>query len=67
MKRLQDRRSDVVERAPRENRFEFVVIAGKRARQLLAGSIPREDGEKKITIAQREVLRGKVGKVRDDA
>ena len=56
-----------MERAPRENRFEFVVIAGKRARQLLAGSIPREDGEKKITIAQREVLRRKVEKIPDEA
>jgi len=54
-----------VERAPRENRFEFVVIAGKRARQLLAGSVPRETGEKKITIAQREVLRRKVEKIPD--
>ena len=56
-----------MERAPRENRFEFVVIAGKRARQLLAGALPREDGEKKITIAQREVLRRKVEKVTDEA
>ena len=54
-----------MERAPRENRFEFVVIAGKRARQLLAGSIPRETGEKKITIAQREVLSRKVETVPD--
>lgn len=52
-----------MERAPRSNRFEFVVVAGQRARQLLAGSLPRESGEKKITIAQREVLRHKVSKV----
>ncbi len=55
-----------MERAPRENRFEFVVIAGLRARQLLAGSVPRETGEKKITIAQREVLRHKVEKIPDE-
>jgi DNA-directed RNA polymerase omega subunit len=55
-----------VEKAPRENRFEFVVIAGKRARQLLAGAVPREQGEKKITIAQREVMRRKVQKVASD-
>lgn len=55
-----------MERAPKENRFEFVVLAGQRARQLLAGSIPRESGEKKITIAQREVLRRKVQKVEDE-
>ena len=54
-----------MERTPKENRFEFVVIAGKRARQLLAGAEPRETGEKKITIAQREVLRRKVQKVDD--
>lgn len=56
-----------MQRTPRENRFEFVVVAGKRARQLLAGAEPREDGEKKVTIAQREVLRRKVEKVADEA
>jgi len=54
-----------MEHAPKSNRFEFVVIAGKRARQLLAGSVPRETGEKKITIAQREVLRHKVEKIEE--
>ena len=54
-----------MERSPKENRFEFVVLAGQRARQLLAGSVPRETGEKKITIAQREILRHKVEKVAD--
>ena len=51
---------------PKENRFEFVVIAGKRARQLLAGAVPRETGEKKTTVAHREVLRRKVEKVVDE-
>jgi DNA-directed RNA polymerase subunit K/omega len=55
-----------VERPPKENRFEFVVTAGLRARQLMRGATPRETGEKKITIAQREVLRRKVAKI-DDA
>ena len=55
-----------MEHAPKTNRFEFVVIAGKRARQLLAGSVPRETGEKKITIAQREVLRRKIVKVEEE-
>jgi DNA-directed RNA polymerase omega subunit len=55
-----------MQRAPKENRFEFVVLAGKRARQLLAGALPREDGDKKITIAQREVLRRKVEKIEDE-
>ena len=54
-----------MERTPKENRFEFVVVASKRARQLLAGAEPREKGVKKATIAQREVLRRKVEKVED--
>jgi DNA-directed RNA polymerase omega subunit len=46
------------ERNDKSNRFEFVVTAGARARQLLNGSVPRvEVGEhKKTTIAKREVL-----------
>lgn len=52
-----------MERLPKENRFEFVVVASLRARQLLAGSVPREAGVKKVTIAQREVLRRKVEKI----
>lgn len=52
-----------MERKPKENRFEFVVVASQRARQLLAGALPREAGQKKVTIAQREVLRRKVEKV----
>ena len=52
-----------VPRAPKENRLEFVAIASARARQLLRGAFPREPGEKKTTIAQREVLRRKVEKV----
>jgi DNA-directed RNA polymerase omega subunit len=52
--------------SPKENRFEFVVLASARARQLLRGAAPREDGDKKVTIAQREVLRRKVEKIEDD-
>jgi DNA-directed RNA polymerase subunit K/omega len=55
-----------MQRSPKEKRFEFVVLAGMRARQLLAGAQPREDGEKKVTIAQREVLRRKVEKLEDE-
>ena len=50
-------------RAPKEDRFEFVVLASARAKQLLRGALPREAGEKKATIAQREVLRRKVVKI----
>ena len=52
-----------MEKAPKVNRFEFVVTASQRARQLLRGALPRESGEKKVTIAQREVLRRKVVKI----
>jgi DNA-directed RNA polymerase omega subunit len=51
---------------PKENRFEFVVVASARARQLLRGAVPREDGDKKVTIAQREVLRRKVEKIEEE-
>jgi DNA-directed RNA polymerase omega subunit len=52
--------------SPKENRFEFVVVASARARQLLRGAAPREDGDKKVTIAQREVLRRKVEKIEEE-
>ena len=55
-----------MQRAPKENRFEFVTLASQRARQLLKGAVPREAGEKKVTIAQREVLRRKVQKVDEE-
>ena len=47
------------------NRFEFVVTAGARARQLLAGSTPRVavGDHKKTTVAKREVLTRAVQKV----
>jgi DNA-directed RNA polymerase omega subunit len=52
---------------PKDSRFEFVVLAGQRARQLLRGALPREAGDKTITIAQREVLRRKVEKLEEHA
>ena len=55
-----------MERAPKENRFEFVAMASQRARQVLRGALPRESGEKKVTIAQREVLRRKVEKIEEN-
>jgi DNA-directed RNA polymerase omega subunit len=46
------------------NKFEFVTVAGARARQLLAGCTPKVEGTDKIVkIAQREVREGKVEKV----
>ena len=62
----QTRPEDHVERAPKENRFEFVVLASQRARQLLKGALPREAGNRKIGIAQKEILRRKVVKIDDE-
>jgi len=54
----------VVDRARVTNSFEFVVVAGARARQLMKGAVPRvTDPGKPITVAQREVLEGEVQKV----
>ena len=55
----------MIDRTKLPNSFEFVVTAGARARQLLAGSTPRVAvGEhKKTTVAQQEVLTGVVEKV----
>ena len=55
----------MIDRSKLPNSFEFVVTAGARARQLLAGSTPRVAvGEhKKTTVALTEVLTGAVVKV----
>jgi DNA-directed RNA polymerase subunit K/omega len=46
------------------NAFEFVVVAGARARQLLRGCTPKTTGsEKPARLAQKEVKEGKVEKV----
>jgi len=47
------------------NRFEFVVTAGARARQLLAGSTPRVavGDHKKTTVALEEVATRQVAKI----
>lgn len=48
----------MIDRSKLSNSFEFVVMAGARARQLLAGSTARVAvGEhKKTTVAQQEVI-----------
>lgn len=46
------------------NKFEFVTLAGARAKQLEAGCTPRVDGSQKIArLAMKEVKTGKVQKV----
>jgi DNA-directed RNA polymerase omega subunit len=55
----------VVDRS-RTNAFEFVIVAGARAKQLLRGCTPRtatSTGDKLVKVAQREVREGKVEKV----
>jgi DNA-directed RNA polymerase subunit K/omega len=48
----------MIDRSKLPNSFEFVVMAGARAKQLLAGSTPRVEvaDHKKTTIAQKEVV-----------
>ena len=47
------------------NAFEFVTVAGARARQLLRGCTPKTTGsEKPARLAQKEVEEGKVEKIR---
>ena len=55
----------MIDRSKLTNSFEFVVTAGQRARQLLAGSTPRVTvgDHKKTTIAQREVVTKQVEKL----
>ncbi len=50
----------------RQNAFEFVIVAGARAKQLLRGCTPRTattGTDKLIKIAQREVREGKIEKI----
>ena len=58
----------MIDRSKLPNSFEFVVTAGARARQLLAGSTPRvAAGEhKKTTIAQEEVVTKMVEKIQKE-
>ena len=55
----------MIDRSKLPNSFEFVVTAGARARQLMAGSVPRvPTGEhKKTTIAKEEVITKAVEKI----
>ncbi|HEY1910842.1 MAG TPA: DNA-directed RNA polymerase subunit omega [Vicinamibacterales bacterium] len=54
----------MVQRPHGTNPFEFVVVAGLRAAQLMRGSIPRvERAHKVITTAQLEVAQGLVSRV----
>jgi DNA-directed RNA polymerase subunit K/omega len=53
----------VVHRTDVPNAFEFVIVAGARARQLQRGCTPRTEGSEKVArLAQKEVKEGKVTK-----
>ncbi len=54
----------MIDRTAVPNAFEFVTVAGARARQLLSGCTPRTTGsDKLVKLAQKEVKEGKVEKV----
>ena len=54
----------ISDRSEIRNAFEFVTVAGARARQLLAGCTPRVEGsEKPARLAQKEVKAGAVRKL----
>jgi len=58
----------MINRSKLSNSFEFVVMAGARARQLLAGSTPRVTvgDHKKTTVAQQEVITKAVEKIGEE-
>ena len=46
------------------NKFEFVVLAGARAKQLQRGCVPRVEGsDKTARLAMQEVKTGKVERI----
>lgn len=58
----------VTDRAKITNAFEFVTMSGARARQLLRGCTPRTEGNlKPARLAQKEVMEGKIPRVRTEA
>jgi DNA-directed RNA polymerase omega subunit len=58
----------MIDRSRLSSSFEFVVTAGARARQLLAGSVPRVEAgsHKKTTIAQHEVVTRRIERLGDE-
>lgn len=56
----------MIDRGKLKNSFEFVAVAGARAKQLMRGARPRVAGPVKATkIAQQEVLTGEVKRIED--
>ena len=58
----------MIDRSQLPNAFEFVVTAGARARQLLAGSTPlvAAADHKETTLAQQEVITRQVEKIEEE-
>jgi len=58
----------MIDRSKLPNSFEFIVTAGARARQLMAGAAPRVavDARKTTTVAQHEVVTKAVEKVDEE-
>lgn len=55
-----------MDRSQIPNAFEFVTLAGARARQLLNGCTPKvasKESEKLVKVAQKEIRTGAVQKV----
>ena len=58
----------MIDRTKLTNSFEFVVVAGARARQLMRGAVPRvESDHKPIQVAQTEVITDKVKKIEEES
>ena len=55
-----------MERAPKKTGSNSSSWRARGRGSCWRGAVPREEGEKKITIAQREVLRRKVEKIEDE-
>jgi len=58
----------MIDKTKLPNSFEFIVTAGARARQLMAGAAPRVavGSHKKVTVAQREVVTKAVEKIDEE-
>ena len=57
----------VSDRSEIRNAFEFVTVAGARARQLLEGCTPKSSGsDKPARLAQTEVTEGTVRKLQPE-
>ncbi len=57
----------MIDRSKLANSFEFIAVAGARAKQLMKGARPRVTGPEKATkIAQQEVFTGEVKKIEAD-